>query len=105
MQDDTPLQIEETREGTWTRLALSGELDIATAQRLRERLQQLKAAGSDVRLDLSQLQFIDSSGAHALADALAESRANHWRLEIEAHSHQVRRFIEVAKAAGRPIDL
>jgi hypothetical protein len=25
--------------------------------------------------------------------------------EIEAHSPQVRRFIELAKAAGRPIDL
>jgi anti-sigma B factor antagonist len=106
MQDDTPLQIEETREDEWIRLALSGELDIATARRLRERLRQLRDAGSHVRLDLSQLEFIDSAGAHVLAQALAESRADHWRLEIEPHiSHQVRRFIEVGKAAGWHIDL
>jgi anti-sigma B factor antagonist len=106
MRDDTPLEIEETREGGWTRLALNGELDIATARRLRERVRQLKDAGSHVRLDLSRLEFIDSAGAHVLAEALAESRADHWRLEIEPHiSHQVRRFIEVAKAAGWHIDL
>jgi anti-anti-sigma factor len=77
MHDDAPLQIAETHEGGWVRLALNGELDIATARRLRERLHELKEAGSDVRLDLSQLQFMDSAGAHALAEALAESRADH----------------------------
>jgi anti-anti-sigma factor len=88
------------------RLALSGELDIATARRLRERLHQLKEAGSHVRLDLSRLQFIDSAGAHALAEALAESRADHWRLEVEpTMSHQVRHFIDLAIAAGWDIDV
>jgi anti-anti-sigma factor len=106
MHDDAPLQIAETHEGGWVRLALNGELDIATARRLRERLHELKEAGSDVRLDLSQLQFMDSAGAHARAEALAESRADHWRLEVEpTMSHQVSRFIDVAKAAGWNIDL
>jgi anti-anti-sigma factor len=106
MPDDTPLQIEETPEGTWTRLALSGEFDVATARRLRERVRQLQQAGSHVRLDLTKLQFIDSAGAHALAEALVESRADHWRFEVEPRmSHQVARFIEIAKAAGWNIDL
>lgn len=106
MQDDVSLQIEETREDAWIRLALRGELDIATARRLRARVRQLKETGSHVRLDLSQLQFIDSSGAHVLAEALVESRDNHWRFEVEPRtSHQVRRFIDLAKAAGWNIDL
>jgi anti-anti-sigma factor len=106
MHDDAPLQIEETREGAWTHLALSGELDLASARRLRERVRQLKEAGSHVRLDLSQLQFIDSAGAHALAEALVASRADHWRFEVEpTMSRQVRRFIDVAKAVGWNIDL
>jgi anti-anti-sigma factor len=106
MQDDTPLQIDETREGTWTRLALSGELDIASARQLRDRLRRLQQSGSHVRLDLSQLQFIDSAGVRPLAEALIESRADHWRLEVEPRmSHQVRRFIDLVKAAGWNIDL
>ena len=105
MPDDPSLQIAETRDGTCTRLALSGELDIATARQLRERLRQLREGGSHVRLDLSQLHFIDSAGAHPLAEALAASRADHWRFEVEPRmSHQVRRFIDVAKAAGLCLD-
>jgi anti-anti-sigma factor len=106
MRDDTPLRIEETREGAWARLVLIGELDIATARQLRERIHQLKEAGSHVRLNLSELEFIDTGGAHVLAEALAESRADHWRLEVEPNlSHQVGRFLDLARGAGWNIDI
>jgi anti-anti-sigma factor len=106
MNDDGPLQIREKHEGAWTRLALIGELDIASAPQLRERVRQLKEAGKHVRLNLSQLEFIDTGGAHVLAEALAESRADHWRLEIEqSMSNQVRRFLDLARAAGWNLDI
>jgi anti-sigma B factor antagonist len=44
-------------------LALRGELDVATAPVLRERLSDLVTQGwIDISLDLAALQFIDSTG-------------------------------------------
>jgi len=45
--------------------ALRGELDLATAGRLLEVAQTLRS-GCDVRLDVSELHFADSSGIRAM---------------------------------------
>jgi anti-anti-sigma factor len=47
-------------------LSLVGELDLAVADQLLGRLQSLVGDGSQVRLDLSRLEFIDSRGLYAL---------------------------------------
>lgn len=66
----------------WLRLTLLGDLDLNTAERLSTRLDELKAGGRPVRLDLSQLAFIDSSGVQALIVALTDSRWIGWPLEV-----------------------
>jgi anti-sigma B factor antagonist len=48
------------------RYRLVGELDLYSVDELSERLQPHVAAGGDLRLDLSELTFIDSSGIRAL---------------------------------------
>lgn len=48
------------------RYRLVGELDLYSVDELSERLQPQVAAGGDLRLDLSELTFIDSSGIRAL---------------------------------------
>jgi anti-anti-sigma factor len=48
------------------RYRLVGELDLFCVDELSEGLQPLVAAGGDLRLDLSELTFIDSSGIRAL---------------------------------------
>src|SRR5437588_7330945 len=58
--------IEERQEGDWTRLRLVGELDLAAASGLEDRLRQLSEANKRVRVDLSKLDFIDSSGIRLL---------------------------------------
>jgi anti-anti-sigma factor len=79
------------------RLVLSGELDLAVAEMVGDRLRQLRKAGCDVRLDLAKLEFIDSSGLRELIGALAESRADGWRLDIDPQlSAAVRRTIDIA---------
>jgi anti-anti-sigma factor len=64
------------------RLTLLGDLDLAVADTLSARLEELKAAGSPVRLDLSRLAFIDSTGVQALLVALTDARWTGWRLEV-----------------------
>ena len=47
-------------------VALDGELDCQTAPDLSEALQHAASNGRRVVVDLSRLQFIDSSGLHVL---------------------------------------
>jgi anti-anti-sigma factor len=64
-------------------LILLGDLDLGVAGKLSNRLSELKATGRRVRLDLSQLGFIDSSGIGALLPALTDARWNGWSLEVD----------------------
>lgn len=63
-------------------LTLLGDLDLTTAETLSTRLAELKTAGHAVRLDLSQLSFIDSSGIQALLAALTDARWTGWQLDV-----------------------
>lgn len=78
------------------RLSLSGELDLAVADRLRSRLRQLARAHAAVILDLSDLQFIDSTGLHVLVTNFNEATHNGWQLRIEPNlTSAVRRVVEL----------
>jgi anti-anti-sigma factor len=65
------------------RVTLLGELDIAVADGLRVRLDQLRWSEPHVRLDLSELDFIDCCGINSILRALAEARRDHWELEVD----------------------
>jgi anti-sigma B factor antagonist len=79
-----PLTVTEDREGAQrVRLALAGELDLASRGPLEDRLGELAHAGVDVRLDLSRLEFIDSSGLHVLIDAYQTARRSGRQFEVE----------------------
>lgn len=78
-------------------LVVSGELDIAVAAMLGERLTMLRNEGYATRLDLTKLDFIDSSGLHELILARSEARSDSWRLDIDPHiTEPVRRAVELA---------
>lgn len=76
-------EILESQEGDWLRVLLTGELDIASAPVLEDRLSGLGARALAVRLDLSKLDFIDSTGLHAVIRAMKAASANGWRLQID----------------------
>jgi len=81
------------------RLSLTGELDLLGADRLTARLGELKSAATPLRLDLSRLEFIDSSGLNALISTAHAGRSNGWRLEVDRRVHpQVERVIELVGA-------
>jgi anti-sigma B factor antagonist len=78
------------------RLALFGELDLSTSDEFRHRLGELRRGGLDVRLDLSRLEFIDSSGLRELIGAVSNSRCDGWRLEVGTDVQRtVRRVIDL----------
>lgn len=78
-------------------LQLLGELDLAVAPALSARLATLKESDAAVRLDLSQLQFMDSTGLGTLLTAVLDARRDGWPLEIDpALARPVRRIVEVS---------
>ena len=74
----TPFRLYAGREG----LCLGGEVDSFSAPDLRRLLRAATAPGSDLVLELDQLEFIDHNGLLAIADHAAElERAGH-RLQL-----------------------
>jgi anti-anti-sigma factor len=69
----------EVTEGRPHVIALAGELDLATAPILADRLEELPG---DVVLDCAALDFIDSSGLSLIADAHRRRARSGHRLTI-----------------------
>lgn len=65
------------------RLSLCGELDVAVVERLETRLRQLKTSRSRIRLDLSGLDFMDSTGLRLILLVKQRSEQDGWNVEIE----------------------
>ena len=97
MQNRGEFGVEETVDPDGrVRLLLLGELDHATTEGLVHRLDQLRASGAPARLDLSGLEFIDSSGIRTLIVTIDNARRDNWELEVERTvSWQVERVIKV----------
>jgi anti-sigma B factor antagonist len=77
--------IEGRAVGTWTVLAVAGELDLATAPGLRERVREMTPDGpSNVALDLTEVGFVDSSGLGAIVACLKHVRELEGELVLVA---------------------
>jgi anti-sigma B factor antagonist len=75
---------------------LTGELDLASAPDLEYRLARLRARKQPVTLNLSKLEFIDSTGLHLLIGEIGDARANDWKLRLERDlSPQVMRLFKL----------
>lgn len=91
------LEIHEAPNGECVRLRLTGELDLFSAPLVKRRLAQLRAENRAVRLDLSDLGFMDSSGIHLLISAFDGLGEDGWQLEIDPDlSRPVERLFSLA---------
>lgn len=80
-------------------VSLVGELDLAVADDLAVRLQQIQEQGLEVRLDLTQLEFIDSTGLRELMCAIDSSRRDGSRLTVGTQmTRAVRRVVDLVGA-------
>ena len=94
MRPQRPFELHERPRDGCVCLKVTGELDLATAPRLEERLRQLRGENRPVRVDLSELEFMDSTGLHVLIDAANRGRG--WQFEVERDlSPPVRRLFQV----------
>lgn len=82
-------------------LELAGELDLESAPELDRRLRQLAAANSGrpnsgrLLIDLSGLEFMDSSGLAVMVRAQRDASENGHRLALRPGPTQVQRLFEL----------
>lgn len=90
------LRIDVVPEGTGTTVSPVGELDLSTADQLRDQLDRLVKGGSTcLVLDLRALEFIDSTGLALIVDTYHACRQNGCELSIIQGPPQVRRLFEL----------
>jgi anti-sigma B factor antagonist len=81
-------------------VAVSGELDIATAAPVEQALQRAEATDArSVIFDLSRLDFMDASGVALLVRANARSRADSNRLIVMRPPRHVMRVLVLSAIA------
>ena len=102
-----PLQIPEQFESdlrfgaraAW--LHLGGELDLASAPRLRLRLGEAISSAQLVMVDLRQLAFTDCTGIHVLLDGEAQARRAGRRLVFVRGPAQIDRLFQLLGLSER----
>jgi anti-sigma B factor antagonist len=94
------LRISSERDGDVVAICVSGELDLATADRLQRELERVEASDArSIILDLSGLTFMDSTGIRLLLSAHARSRADSDRLTMLRGSAAVQRVLQLTGVA------
>jgi anti-sigma B factor antagonist len=73
----------------------NGEIDLASAPDFRAALAAAGAQGAAVTVDLSAVDFMDSSGVHALLEAQNMTMAAGGSLVVEGRSAPVARVLDL----------
>jgi len=76
-------------------LRLSGELDLATDKDLLTAFRSVSNDGSEVILDVSELEFIDSTGIRAFVTIAKE--ASPRRVVLRSPRRPVRKLIDLTR--------
>lgn len=99
MASTSNLQIDEPQPRL---LTASGVIDLHSAQILVDKLEELGAT-EDVLLDLSAVEFIDSSGLRAIVVGHRRLEAADRQLRLLRPSNSVKRLLEITSLDGHLI--
>lgn len=77
----------------WTVVSLTGEIDVATAPRLREHLAAACASAPRIIVDLTHVDFLDSAGLGVLAGAMKRARFRGRTLRLVCPCRQIRNVL------------
>lgn len=86
---------EEERDGVAV-TSVKGEIDVATAPQLRERLQRQASAGAaTIIVDLLNVTFLDSTALGVLVGALKRSREAGGELRLVIEQPRILKVFEI----------
>lgn len=86
---------ERTQDSDVTTLVVSGEVDAFTAPQLREKLMPLCKSNRKIYLDLSQVDYMDSTGLGVLIGAYKSLCAQNGRLVLTGMSPRLQRLLKI----------
>jgi anti-sigma B factor antagonist len=90
------LRLDVTERDGWAVLAVGGEVDVATAPRLREQLISLVNQGSHrIVVDLTAVDFLDSTGLGVLVGALKRVRTHDGDLSLVCDEPRILKVFEI----------
>lgn len=90
------LEIQDTDVEGWTVVTASGEIDVATAPELRDRLTDLIEAGTTrVVVDMEEVDFIDSTGLGVLVGGLKRVRAHEGSLRLVCTQERILKIFRI----------
>jgi len=91
------LNVSSRSHGDHTVVIVSGEIDLYTAPKLRSELAAVLSGGhpAQVVVDMSGVEFCDSTGMNVLLSSLRQAREQGGQLEIAAPRPAVRKIIEI----------
>ncbi len=90
------LGLEVSEHDRWSVLAVDGEVDVATAPKLREKLIDLVNAGvSNIVVDLGRVDFLDSTGLGVLVGALKRIRTVDGELALVCDERRILKVFEI----------
>jgi anti-anti-sigma factor len=102
---DGTLAVRTSTEGDTCRVALRGELDLANAATAEAALEEALGGEQQVLVDLSELEFIDSTGIALLVSALTRDGDGAGLRFVPSRSPAVTRVLELTGLADRlPFD-
>ena len=90
------LRLDVTERDGWAVLAVGGEIDVATAPRLREQLIALVNDGHHrIVVDLGAVDFLDSTGLGVLVGALKRVRTHDGDLGLVCAEPRIMKVFEI----------
>lgn len=90
------LNIDTAQEENGVSVHLSGELDMLVAPQLSDTLSELLDAGhKHIAVDLTNLEFVDSSGLSALLGAHQDAQARGAVLVLQSPNERIVRLVSI----------
>jgi anti-sigma B factor antagonist len=86
---------EKTDNKNGVTIFVEGEVDVYTAPQLREKLLPLCQNGKTVYVDLSKVDYIDSTGLGVLIGAYKAQRATAGRLVLKGVNARIYRLLRI----------
>jgi anti-sigma B factor antagonist len=93
-----PLPMRTLDSGEWVVLQVAGEIDMASAPQLRQRVVALVTGGvSALVLDLSNIGFCDSTGLGVIVAAVKRLRTNGGDLRVVTNDERLLALFEITR--------
>lgn len=85
------------KEGTFTVIALQGEVDLHFSPLARDHILQHLKSQEDVLIDLSAVSYIDSSGIASLVEGFQLARSKKLKFGLVGVSQAARQVLQLAR--------